>query len=156
MLCTKNRPIKFSCGSIQNRVPAAPPQLYSPALLTSPTSPGLSKTPKPKPKCNLTKVLGCYNDTDRGSILPDFQPQTHDLTTIDVCAQACSKAAKSVAGIDGGNHCYCGSTSDLSKAKTQSKPVSQCQTMPCRGDRRIKSNCGGENRLIAYSFACTY
>ena len=114
--------------------------------------------PKLQPNCNLTQVLGCYDDTARSSILPDFQPQTHDLTTIAVCAEACAKTAKhdAVAGIDGGNHCYCGALVDTktATAKAKVKPLAECQTMACRGDTRIKNNCGGDNRLVAYTFAC--
>ena len=64
-------------------------------------------------------------------------------------------ASKHVAGIDGGNHCYCGAPADLTKAKAKAKPLAECQTMSCRGDRREKkTNCGGEDRMIAYTFAC--
>jgi hypothetical protein len=107
----------------------------------------------------------CFDDTARGSLLPDFQPQTHGRTTVAVCAEACAEAAARrhkggakdvVAGIDGGNHCYCGAPGNLTTAAAAAKrrPLAECQTMACRGDERIKKNCGGENRLIAYSDAC--
>jgi len=119
-----------------------------------PCKKGPPPPPKSSPKCNLTKALGCYDDTARGSILPDFQPQTHDRRPIAVCAEACAKVSKHVAGIDGGNHCYCGAASDLTNATSKAKPLAECQTMACRGDPRIKADCGGENRLIAYTFVC--
>eukprot|EP01046_Picozoa_sp_COSAG06_P051279 COSAG06_NODE_8332_length_2201_cov_1.204091_2_plen_68_part_00 len=62
-----------------------------------------SPPPLPPSNCNVTKVLGCFDDTIKGSILPKFQPQTHDKTTPAVCAEACHHATGSpaVAGIDG-------------------------------------------------------
>ena len=92
-----------------------------------------------------------------------------------MCAQACylasSRAAgarartigggtlgsDSVAGIDGGNHCYCGTPAALASAAAlkAKRPLAECQAMACRGDPNgEKANCGGENRLIAYTFAC--
>ena len=65
---------------------------------------GSSSPPVPPtapPKCNITKVLGCFDDTKRGSVLPKFQPQTHDKTTPAVCAMACQQANATIAGIDG-------------------------------------------------------
>jgi hypothetical protein len=124
-----------------------------------PCEKGPPPPPPPEPRCNLTEVLGCFDDTARGSILPDFQPQTHDRTTVKVCAAACAgtKAKRdAVAGIDGGNHCYCGAAGDLAKAaaKAKARPAAECQAMACRGDARITRDCGGQNRLIAYAFAC--
>eukprot|EP01047_Picozoa_sp_COSAG01_P035551 COSAG01_NODE_2737_length_7163_cov_3.140572_6_plen_122_part_00 len=108
----------------------------------------------PGQDCNIGDVLGCYNDTVRGLVLPHFQPQTHDKTTHEVCAEACSKINSTVTGIDGGNHCYCGTAHDLASKVASKVALEECSTMACRGDRRETTNCGGENRLIAFKFHC--
>ena len=35
--------------------------------------------PQPKHECTLTKLLGCFNDTASGSVLPKAQLQLHDI-----------------------------------------------------------------------------
>ena len=93
-------------------------------------------------------------------------PEIRPKRCSQVCAEACFVFHKSagyataqtdtVAGIDGGNHCYCGAPADLHTASVQAKsvPLAECQTTPCRGPGGSRTNCGGQDRLIAYSFEC--
>ena len=168
---------------------------------TATPAPPPGPPPPPPGDCKLLKLLGCYNDQKRGSILPVFEPSTHDKTTHEVCAEACFRSRSrpgnhSVAGIDGGNHCCeslssllfdpvpqswqdaqnprfrlisdlpsaltfaadCGAASDLAtKAAAASKvALPECSTMACRGGgEREKTDCGGQDRLIAYTFHCS-
>ena len=117
--------------------------------------------PAPQPACKMLSKLGCFNVSDciscsKGPVLPLFEPKTHDKTTIEVCAAACSAVHRPVAGIEGGNHCYCGALADLSgaDAKRRSRPADQCEATACRGSGGSKEKCGGEGILLAYSFAC--
>ena len=109
--------------------------------------------------CTLSQALGCYNDTDcpscsAGPVLPVYQPQLHDKVTLPACASACHGLSYAVAGIDGGNHCWCGNASDLSSAgaKARARPAGECQVSSCHADPSEK--CGGTGRLLAYSFVC--
>merc|ERR1711972_701343 len=66
--------------------------------------------------CVATTTLGCFNDTGLpvphgapcGSLFPQYQPQVHDRVTIEDCAKACWAVKATAAGIDAGNHCFCG------------------------------------------------
>lgn len=108
--------------------------------------------------CRLSHALGCYNDTDCQScstgpvVLPVYQPQLHNKVTQSVCASACHALNFTVAGIDGGNHCFCGNPSDLASAiaKARTRPATECQASPCHADPSQK--CGGDGRMLAFSF----
>ena len=109
--------------------------------------------------CRFSRALGCFNDTDcpscsAGPVLPVHQPQLHDKVTLPACASACHALSYAVAGVDGGNHCFCGNASDLSSAgaKARARPAGECQTSACHADPSEK--CGGAGRLLAYSFVC--
>ena len=56
------------------------------------------------------------------------------------------KRAATMAGIDAGNHCWCGAELDLKSAAARAKnrPLAECQVTPCHADPNQK--CGGTNR----------
>ena len=83
-----------------------------------------------------------------------LQPHLHDKVTLPACASACHGLSYAVAGIDGGNHCWCGNASDLSSAgaKARARPAGECQVSSCHADPSEK--CGGAGRLLAYGFVC--
>ena len=58
----------------------------------------------------LTRLLATWGLHHRS--LAD-QAQLHDEVTLEACASACDGLHLPVAGIDGGNHCFCGSAADL-------------------------------------------
>jgi len=106
--------------------------------------------PGPKHACTLTAQLGCFDATKAGSVLPAAQPQVHDIVTQGNCASACFDANLSIAGIDAGNHCWCGKS--LVAGGALKRPAAECQASTCHGNHTEK--CGGTDRLMAYSFAC--
>ena len=122
-----------------------------------------NSTPNPPPPpppakhhCTVqTKNQQCYDDTASGSLLPVPEPSTHDKVTLQVCASACFDGKHGLAGIDGGNHCWCGSESDLrsAAARAKNKPLAECEVTPCHADKDQK--CGGTDRLLVYAFTCT-
>jgi len=88
------------------------------------------------------------------------EPGTHDKTTLQVCAAACYEdrhqgVFNTLAGIDAGNHCFCGTESDIASAAVRAKirPLAECEVSPCHADKQQK--CGGVDRLLVYSFVCT-
>lgn len=120
----------------------------------SPSFPKCMNTPPPPPPppphaCSKATVEGCYNDT-AGDLMPSYQPQLHDHVTFEACASACFSATMTLAGIDAGNHCFCG---NATPASARARPVSECETMACHGDPSEKG-CGGEHRLMVYNFTC--
>ena len=66
--------------------------------------------------------------------------------------QACHELRLGVAGIDGGNHCFCGSVVNLEAAARSTRPIAECQTSNCSGDRTER--CGASGRLFAFNFTC--
>jgi hypothetical protein len=123
--------------------------------------PGVLAAPPPPPAvCGVASLLGCFDDTDcqRGCtspLLPRYQAQLHDKVTLGACASACVSLRLAVAGIDGGNHCFCGSVADLASAaaRSHSRPQNECQSTRCHAAPAEK--CGGNGRLLAYNFSCS-
>jgi hypothetical protein len=108
--------------------------------------------PSPSHRCTKVKDVGCYDDSTFLA-LPNHQPQVHDKVTFDTCASACSTFGSSLAGIDAGNHCYCGKAV-AAGASAYSRPMPECQTTPCHANPNEKG-CGGVHRMLVYSFECT-
>eukprot|EP01049_Picozoa_sp_SAG25_P008245 SAG25_NODE_728_length_5697_cov_2.400322_1_plen_427_part_00 len=127
----------------------------------SPAPPG-PPTPVQPAHCMVEAAseMKCFNDTARGSVLPVPEPATHDKVTLQVCAAACfadrhQGVFNDLAGIDAGNHCYCGTAADLATTVAQAsrRPLAECQASPCHADKDQK--CGGIDRLLVYNFSCT-
>lgn len=110
--------------------------------------------PAPAPgQCKKVENIGCYNDSAGFLALPNYQPQVHDKVTFETCAAAChSTGPGALAGIDGGNHCYCGKAV-AAGAATYARPMPECQTSTCHADP-TERGCGGYHRMLVYSFEC--
>ena len=130
-------------GGPAPKPPAPPPRPPSP--------------PPPAPhRCTVqSQGQRCFNDTVRGSLLPTPEPSTHDKSTLEVCALACFGQKHVLAGIDEGNHCYCGGEANLDSAAARAKnrPLAECQVTPCKADPSEK--CGGVDRLLVYRYNCS-
>jgi hypothetical protein len=115
--------------------------------------------PPPPPSCHQTKVVGCYNSssanggsTGMSPWLPNYQPQVHDRVTLEDCAGACDDVKMPLAGVDAGNHCWCGhSVTGVPAARE--RPQAECEVDRCHGN--TSELCGGDLRMLVYNFACT-
>ena len=60
-----------------------------------------------------------------------------------------------LAGVDDGKSCFCGSAADVGKAGSQARIVNkaQCTGTPCEGDAK-ETECGGPGRLLVYQYSC--
>ena len=106
--------------------------------------------------CVLDTVHGCYNDSAWSTvpyrILPLHQAQLHDKVTYESCASACAALnASYLAGIDGGNHCFCGAL--IAGAEALARPMVECEATACHANPKQK-DCGGKNRMLVYNFSC--
>lgn len=133
-----------------------------PAIPTCPFGPNATAPPRPAPPpppplghCTKAKNVGCYNDSSFLA-LPNHQPQLHDKVSFESCASTCSSlyGSTSLAGIDAGNHCYCGKAL-AAGASSYSRPMPECQTSSCHADPTEKG-CGGLHRMLVYSIECTH
>lgn len=82
----------------------------------------------------------------------DSKASVHDHTTLEVCAAACFEQKLPVAGIDDGNHCYCGAAGSLDHAVSLLRPLAECETTSCYSDKAEK--CGGKGRMLVYPYVC--
>ena len=93
-----------------------------------------------------------------GPVLPDIQlnvEKSHPGTSLESCAAACYLSKMTTAGVLDGEHCFCGTTSQLggSAAKALSVPKRACTGVPCRG-KGSEKECGGPDAMLAYAFSC--
>ena len=125
--------------------------------------------PLPPASCELTKTLGCYDDSKQKGLGFAYQEAVHDKTTFEVCAGACDQLAQQqqgsstqqgnrkktkfdVAAIDDGNHCYCGTASLLAALATSLvRPAAECEASHCHANAS-ETGCGGKGRMVAYSY----
>lgn len=67
-----------------------------------------NQRPPPPTECRPAETLGCFNYTGvTDSLLPNYQPQLHDLVTLETCAKACWSMNLTAAGVAKGNRCFC-------------------------------------------------
>ena len=124
----------------------------------------------------MSRILACYNDSGKHSELLPFHDtgSVHDNVTQANCAAVCAGQQLTVAGIDQGNHCRCGSNASLAAADALGLrlPPAACQSRewPCTGaccgphahpdcDKGAcagapAEQCGGVGAMLAYSFEC--
>ena len=105
----------------------------------------------------------CYNlslwnsSAPTGPVLPSYQPNLEADKRVDLgsCAAACHLAELTVAGVDDGKHCFCGTGANLGTlaAKALVIPKAECSGVPCQG-RVGEKNCGGAGAMLAYQFSC--
>lgn len=115
--------------------------------------------PPPPPVCRQAQVVGCYNASSGsgGSVgmspwLPAYQPQLHDRVTLENCAEACDALTLPLAGIEAGNHCWCG-RSVAGVPAARGRPQPECEADRCHGDEA--EPCGGDLRMLVYRYGCT-
>ena len=90
-----------------------------------------------------------------GPVLPSYQPSVHGKLTVEGCAAACYAAKKTVAGVEGGSDCFCGSASDMGTPSAQARSLPDkavCEAVPCDGNPKEKA-CGGKGTM-ACQFSC--
>ena len=98
-------------------------------------------------------------------VLSTAVPSLHDRVTLEACASACHDSKLPVAGIDAGNHCFCGTDAELQAAAAQHRKVDVAQCRPsnctmtygdgCACTGNPSEHCGAPGRLLAYSYNCT-
>jgi hypothetical protein len=123
-------------------------------------------TPPPPPgQCAAIQIHhteGCFNYSSWkqgsvGPVLPNYQPSVDDAKlTLESCGAACYETnPTSLAGVVGGDRCFCGTAADLATAtaKALSAPKGTCETMACKGnvDEQV---CGGAGMLLVYAYSC--
>ena len=119
----------------------------------------VNKLPPAPRSCELTKVLGCYDDSSKKGLGLAYQSAVHDKTTFEVCAGACDQAGDNeegakfdVAAIDEGNHCFCGTRAALAALpKSAARPATECEADHCHANAS-ETGCGGTGRMVAYSY----
>jgi hypothetical protein len=120
--------------------------------------------PPPKTKCRVQNYMGCFKVGVGAAILPSAQEQLHDRVTLEDCAAACHAAELDVAGVRGGDHCACGTMSDVStpRSTAAARPQSECLLASCSmkyGDKcsctgNSTEKCGAEGRMLVYNYSC--
>jgi polygalacturonase len=127
--------------------------------------------PAPLKTCKLTKVQGCFNNSIK--VLSFSSNAVHDHVTQGNCAAVCNEQqGLTVAGIDTGNHCRCGTPAELVLAKGRLLPAAVCDApaWPCTGvccgpsapasckagkcTGKSAEHCGNKGALMAYTFSC--
>ena len=110
--------------------------------------------------CKRAALVGCYNDTAWSKtpcrVLPLYQPQLHDKVTFEACASVCfglNMNSRYQAGIDAGNHCFCGNL--MPGAVALRRPASECGASTCHADP-TETNCGGLGRMVVYNYTCRH
>jgi hypothetical protein len=97
--------------------------------------------------CKLTAPPKCYKD-DEQRIMND-KSYTSGPITLEYCAQFCSDAKFTLAGVENGAECYCG---NKLRDGAQEKDAGGC-SKACTGDST--ENCGGFWGLSVYTFQCS-
>ncbi|KAN0133563.1 WSC domain containing protein [Lactarius tabidus] len=87
--------------------------------------------------------IGCFSDSaDRQRALP--YSANDGSTTVESCVSTCQGLGYSLAGVEFGMQCFCGS-----KLENSSQPSADGCNMACEGNP--SEICGGSNRLVVYS-----
>jgi hypothetical protein len=125
------------CIVTQERLDNAPkPSTSSSKVSTTTTT---SSTPAPSPTSWIEK--GCYVETPENPLLTqNMNPNGDASLTIPKCKNICFRRAYPIAGVQGGNQCWCGSFIPGHWADDEA----ECN-IPCTGDKT--TNCGGKERL---------
>ena len=117
-------------------------------------------------RCVAGEQEGCFNVSRSApggdAVLPAYVPSLHDHVTVEGCAAACFSLNATVAGIEGGSHCYCGGMNDIAAGASRARPDAECLPPSCPntyGDGcsctgNTTERCGALGRLFAYRFSC--
>jgi hypothetical protein len=92
-------------------------------------------------------------------VLPLYEAAVGAKLTLETCGAACynSDPTYALAGVEGGNRCFCGKPADLATAAAKARSIAgraQCETKPCAGDPTRERGCGGVGTMLAYAFSC--
>ena len=125
--CTRND------GPGQHPLPPGPPPLGPPP-------------PPPAPqqcRIHIHHTQGCFNYSDwkpgaPGPVLPVYKAAVGAKLTLESCGAACYKSDPTsvLAGVEGGNRCFCGKTADLATAAAKARSIvgrAQCENQAVRG-----------------------
>ncbi|KAH9032990.1 hypothetical protein EDB85DRAFT_1890429 [Lactarius pseudohatsudake] len=117
------------------------------------------------PSVGLWNGLGCYSDSVSARALQVMVDAGN--TTVESCVTACQAQGFSLAGVEFGKECWCGSqlqhgsrfiTNDnydgIQYGVYRRSPDEPSCIMNCQGDP--SESCGGADRLILYNFTGTY
>ena len=133
-----------------------------PAPVPPPGPPG----PPPAPhQCtiHIHHTEGCYNYSGwkigtPGPVLPLYEAAVGAKLTMEACGAACHTTdPTSLAGVMGGDRCFCGKPADLATAAAKARSIAsraQCETVPCKGDPTRERGCGGVSTMLVYAFTC--
>lgn len=91
---------------------------------------------------NMT-YWGCWTDQSPQTL--KNQSYSSNANTIETCTSTCAQGGNTIAGIEDGTQCFCGSSLGY---LAQEVVESSCQT-PCPGNST--ESCGGSNRLSIFS-----
>jgi hypothetical protein len=136
--------------------PPPPPPAPPPPPPPPPPTPGHCTTVK------IHHTEGCFNYSSWkqgsvGPVLPNYQPSVDNAKlTLESCGAACYKTnPSSLAGVVGGDRCFCGTAADLATAaaKALAAPKDTCETMACKGNANERV-CGGSGMLLVYAYSC--
>jgi hypothetical protein len=89
---------------------------------------------------------GCYQEAQNGRLLPGSST-TNPQMTVEICVNYCSSKGASLAGMEFGQECYCGSSLP---ATAVVEPTSSCN-MLCGGNN--KEFCGAAGMLDVYALS---
>ncbi|KJZ73667.1 hypothetical protein HIM_07000 [Hirsutella minnesotensis 3608] len=125
------------CGGDANEACGGPKRLslYNTAEISGPTvNPGL----------NGWASLGCYSEGTTGRALSQgINSIPGEQMTVAKCTAACKASGATLAGLEYGGECYCGS-----KIANGAELADDGCTMPCKGNS--SEYCGGGSRLNVY------
>ena len=114
-----------------------------------------------KGSCVVTKVIGCFKDSDPDCVKTDCRgPRllNHSAIKSDAqltrarCAEACCADgfAGGFVGIEFGDECYCSHELNISAAPAE--PAADCARMKCPGNR--SEDCGDSYRISVFRASC--
>lgn len=119
--------------------------------------------PSPHRTCTVATQLGCFDNSKGAAVLTLEEEQYHDDVTLENCAGLCAAAQMLVAGVDGGNHCWCGpaGAEHSASAAAHARPMSECIVESCPGKYgdhcsctgNPKERCGAAGRLLVYNYS---
>lgn len=126
-------------------------------------SPPPPPVPPAKPGCVVSSRVGCYNNSDGPTVLKIEKLEYHDRVTLENCAGLCAASGMPLAGVDGGNHCWCGPEGAAPSSPAATKhavPMDQCVLASCPGKYgdhcsctgNPTERCGAVGRLLVYNY----
>lgn len=105
-------------------------------------------------KCYLdepkARIFGRNDDGVHVFSWRDKQRTATDKMKKDECITFCAASGYSLAGVEFGNQCFCGSIKDLEEKKATEKDMKECQNEQYRCPKNKGEFCGSHNRMLVY------